>query len=116
MSNELSEKYGDFFLEGQRLRVLAGESAEMHLQAQKIPEELLSLMPYAEFWGISDDGYRIDLIKQSPQEIWHDFQEAVSKKKTPLLQWLAGPEADNELTPEYLAFSFMLQAFDWPRA
>ena len=115
MSESLARKYGNFFVEGQRLRIDAGELEELHLQADKVPKELVPLLSYAEFWGISDDSYRIDLIKQAPPEFWRDFQEAVSNHKVALLDWLAGPEADNEPTPEYLAFSFMLQAFDWPR-
>lgn len=115
MNDSLSQKYGPFFVEGVKLRIDAGESGESQLQALSVPKELAPLLPYAEFWGIADDTYRIELIKRSPPELWTDFQNAVSKKKTALLDWLSGPEADKLPSPEYLAFSFMLQAFDWPR-
>jgi hypothetical protein len=72
-------------------------------------------MPYAEFWGIADDSYRIELVKHAPREIWREFRDVVSRHETGLLDWLAGPEADTTPTPEYVAFSFMLRAFDWPR-
>ena len=115
MNDRLSQKYGAFFAVGQRLRVEAGESGEQHLRVDRVPRELLPLVPYAEFWGISDDTYRIELVKQAPIDVWRDLKEAVSQHKTALLDWLSGPEADNPPTREYLAFSFMLQAFDWPR-
>lgn len=115
MSDDLSSRYGAFHAEGLRLRSNAGESKEFRLAANKIPRELLPLLPYAEFWGIADDTYRIELVQVAPQHIWIEFREAVKGHKTALLDWLSGPDAERLPTPEYLAFSFMLQAFDWPR-
>lgn len=116
MSEILSLKYGLFFIEGQRLRIDAGEPSELHLEVLNVPRELETLLPYAEFWGVADDSCRIELINQAPPEVWRDFQIVVSRHKTALLDWLSGPEADHHPTREYLAFSFMQQAFDWPRS
>ncbi len=115
MSDDLSSRYGAFYVEGTRLRSDAGESSHLRLAANDAPRELLPLLPYAEFWGIADDTYRIELVRAAPQHIWSEFQEVVKGHKTALLDWLSGPAADRPPTPEYLAFSFMLQAFDWPR-
>jgi hypothetical protein len=115
MSNDLSSTYGDFYDVGLRLRNDADESEGLNLEANAIPTELLPLLPYAEFWGIADDTYRIALVRVAPQHIWNEFREAVKRHKMALLDWLSGPAADIPPTPEYLAFSFMLQAFDWPR-
>jgi hypothetical protein len=113
--NDLSSTYGGFYAVGLRLRNDAGDSEELSLKANAIPTELRPLLPYAEFWGIADDTYRIALVRVAPQHIWNEFREAVKRHKMALLDWLSGPAADIPPTPEYLAFSFMLQAFDWPR-
>jgi hypothetical protein len=115
MSDDLSTRYGAFYADGLRLRSDAGESSDFGLTANMIPVELLPLLPYAEFWGIADDTYRIELVRVAPQHIWIEFREAVEGHNMALLDWLSGPDADRPPTPEYLAFSFMLQAFDWPR-
>ena len=115
MSDFLTERYGAFFAQGQKVRVDAGEPAVAQLRPSKVPEDLWPLIPYAEFWGIADDSYRTELIKQAPAEIWSGFRAAVSEHELRLLDWLAGPEADLPPTPEYVAFSFMLRAFCCPR-
>ena len=115
MSDELSSRYGAFFTEGRRLRSDAGESSDLCLRADKIPVELRPLLPFAEFWGISDDTFRIELVKVAPLDIWRDFRETVERYEKALLAWLSGPEANGPPSPEYIAFSAMLQAFDWPR-
>ena len=115
MINDLSSLYDSFHSEGLRLRRNAGETYEACLSADGIPRELLPLLPYAEFWGIADDTCRIELVRIAPRHVWIDFREAVKRHKMELLAWLSGPDADRPPTPEYLAFSFMLQAYDWPR-
>lgn len=115
MTDSLSQLYETFFEQGQKLRIDAGELAVGKLRRDKVPKGLWPLIPYAEFWGIADDSYRIELISQAPIDIWKAFRKVVADHKPMLLDWLAGPEADAPPTPEYLAFSFLLQAFDWPR-
>lgn len=116
MSDDLSTRYGAFYSEGLRLRSDAGESSEFRLTANRIPKELLPLLPYAAFWGIADDTYRIELVRVAPEHVWKEFRDLVSRHEDALMAWLAGPEAkERPPSSEYLAFSFMLQAFDWPR-
>lgn len=115
MMDSLSQLYGAFYEEGQKLRIDGGELAEGQLRRDRVPTELWPLIPYAEFWGIADDSYRIELISHAPADIWRAFRKVVADHKPMLLDWLAGPEAEAPPTSEYLAFSFLLQAFDWPR-
>lgn len=116
MSDDLSSRYGEFYAKGLRLRSDAGESSDRRLGTDNVPSQLSPLLPYADFWGISDDTYRSDLVRIAPQHIWDEFRCIVSRNEDALMKWLAGPEAKQRPpSPEYLAFSFMLQAFDWPR-
>ena len=116
VTESLSEEYGAFFSLGQKLRRDAGESEVGRLRRDRIPEKLWPLIPYAEFWGIPDDGFREELVEQAPPEILRGLREAVSKHIASLLEWLAGHEAA-KATPsnEYVAFSAMLMAYDYPR-
>ncbi len=116
MTESLSKEYGAFFARGQKLRADAGASEIGRLRRDNIPENLWPLIPYAEFWGVADDGFREELVEQAPPGILQGFRDVVSKHETKLLEWLAGPEAA-KATPnnEYVAFSAMLMAYDYPR-
>ncbi len=115
MVNPLRKKYGSFFAESLRSRRETG-SPIVRLRQDKVPEELWPLIPYAEFWGISDDGDRIELILSAPATAWKDFLATVAGHQSALSEWLAGPESYSETpTEEYIAFSSMWMASDWPR-
>jgi hypothetical protein len=115
MNNSTSDKHPAFFARAQALRLTGGEEKGRRLRPKMVPKQLWQLIPYAEFWGISDDSCRIELIKEAPAEIWSDFRKVIAQNEQALMDWLAGPEADQDPTPEYAAFSFMVQAFDYPR-
>ena len=51
------------------MRAEGDETDDPPLQEPNIPKNLISLLPYAELWGISDDSSRIKRIKQSPPEL-----------------------------------------------
>src|SRR5262245_725950 len=113
--NELMGKYGQFFITGIQFQREANQSSEP-LSKSVIPQTLWPLIPYAEFWGISDDGYRIDLIDAAPSNIWIEFRESVFQHLNELENWLIGPDAKRQKkTREYIAFSSMLEAYHWPR-
>jgi hypothetical protein len=113
--DELKEKYGSFFETGLRLWKVAGQNPSA-LRKSEVPKSLWPLIPYAEFWGLSDDGCRIDMIYESPNHVWADYRESIAPHLSELEQWLAGPAARSEkFTIEYIAFSYMLDAFDYPR-
>lgn len=114
--NELRTKYGPFFAVGQRLRRDAGGLPSIPLRPEKVPPAFRALIPYAEFWGIADDGYREELAETAPPEVWADFRRTVSEYEPALTEWLGGPEADQvPPTDEYVAFSAMSMAHIWPR-
>jgi hypothetical protein len=116
MTDDLESRYGAFFIEGLKLRRKAGETTDRNLLETEIPSELRPLLPYAAFWGIPDDTFRIELVQVAPEHLWKEFRDFVSLHEDALLDCLAGPEAKRSPpSPEYLAFSFMLQASDWPR-
>jgi hypothetical protein len=115
MTEPLRESYGAFYDRGQKLRRDAGADFG-RLRPEKIPPQLWPLIPYAEFWGIPDDGFREKLVEEAPPPFLKQFREAVSGHESALLDWLAGPDADRiPSSDEYVAFSAMLMASDDPR-
>ena len=85
----------------------------MKLASQNVPAGLRHLIPLAEEYGITDDGYRGDrMAKATSQEIIA-IKEAIEKYDDLFDSWLAGPEADSdEYSMEYLAFSALRMAAD----
>src|SRR3954462_7325395 len=80
-------------------------SAKVPLDRRKVPRKFWPLLPYAEFWGILDDGEREKLVDQAPREVQENLADVVAMFDSSLDDWLAGPEADEpEQSAEYLAF------------
>ena len=116
MIESLSEEYGDFFQVGMELRAMAGKPSLPSLDANLLPATLVDLVPYAAFWGIGDDGCRIEMFEQAPQRIWSDLKTLLAPHEADLLGWLSSPKALEIChTPEYIAFSGLLDALHWPR-
>jgi hypothetical protein len=89
-------------------------SPKLHLDRRRVPEKFWPLLPYAEFWGVSDDSKREHLIKQAPADIQQNLKEVVAAFDSALDEWLAGPEADDpNPSDEYVAFSTMRMAADY---
>jgi hypothetical protein len=84
------------------------------LEKNRCPKELHQLIPYAEFWGISDDLMRENLVKAANKDICDNLKEVVNEYDDLLDQWLAGGEAYSESpSKEYVAFSAMRMAADY---
>lgn len=114
MTHALVDSYGPFFQQGEKIRQGAGESSVAQLRRELLPRELWPLIPYAEFWGISDDAYREELISAAPTRLTQELKSFLSQYESPLVLWLAGPEAQGApLTPEYLALSALLRVYDY---
>ncbi len=80
----------------------------------KVPEKFWPLLPYAEFWGISDDLAREILVKEAPADVQLNLKAAVAAFDNAMDRWLAGPEADNtSFSDEYVAYSAMRMAADY---
>ncbi|HPF37508.1 MAG TPA: hypothetical protein P5081_19650 [Phycisphaerae bacterium] len=103
---ELVELYGPEYVE--RVGPDWGGQESMDLEKRFIPRSLWSLIPYARFWGISDDCYRDVLNRDASEEAIAHLKVVYAEFEDALEDWLAGPEAENENpTDEYIAFSAM---------
>lgn len=99
----LKRRYGEFF-----------ERRTIPLDTNKVPPAFRLLIPYAELWGIGDDIYRDELVKNAPPTAKADLLALGGEFDAPLDSWLAGPDADSRpLSEEYLAFTHMRMAFDY---
>jgi hypothetical protein len=103
---EIERRYGEFYNRATRLV----------LDPSRIPERLWPLIPYAEFWGVSDDSTLLDLIAGAPVAVHHNLKLATDIFNDDLTEWLAGPEADKPgPSGEYVAFCAMWMAADYPK-
>src|SRR5262249_12108127 len=97
-AEEMREKYG----------LVAENRPEIRLDPEKVPAELRHLIPYAEFWGVSDDLIREDIVHRAAPEARAELKEIIRVNDDLLDEWLAGPESYSENpSAEYLAFSSM---------
>ena len=102
-ADEMQAWYGPFYEQGSR----------QTLDAANVPESLRPLLPYAAFWGISDDWTREDLVADAPEEVKRNLVDVVQRFDDEFDEWLAGPEADSPpFTREYIAYTTMRMAAD----
>jgi hypothetical protein len=100
----MKRMYGTFF----------NESPKVTLSENRIPEKFWPLLPYAEFWGISDDWTRESLVRKASADVRRNLKEVVAVFDNALMEWLAESEADSrEPSDEYVAFSAMVMAADF---
>lgn len=87
---------------------------KLNLKKDNIPKALWSLISYAEFWGISDDLIREDLVANMSQESIDNLAQVVTQYEDEIDEWLSGPES-NKTKPsdEYIAFSAMRMVVDF---
>jgi hypothetical protein len=85
-----------------------------NFESRDVPKEVEELIPYAIFWGISDDLMRERVLKDTPQILRVNLKWAIAKFDDQLDNWLAGPEAQNASpTGAYIAFSAMRMGADF---
>lgn len=78
---------------------------------EDVPEEFLELIPYAELWGVGDDGTRDSLVDQAPASVLENLASVVAPLDDRLDPWLAGPEASGPMFSDaYVAFSCLRMA------
>jgi hypothetical protein len=100
---EFREAYGEFFK----------ASPGLDFDVSDVPEAVAGLIPYARFWGITDDYEREDLVEQAPLPLRKDLRTAVFSHEDALDDWLAGSEASAEtFSDAYVAFTAMRMAAD----
>lgn len=77
------------------------------------PPDLRPIAHYVAIWGISDDGYRAQLIGSASEGARLNLKRVVSEYDDALDAWLAGPEAAGpDFSEAYIAFSSMRMASD----
>jgi hypothetical protein len=92
----------------QQYKAFYDQSPKLKLDQRNVPEKFWPLLPYAEFWGITDDVIRDKLVEQAPPIAKENLKFVVQQFDDALDEWLAGPEADGaEVTEEYVAYSAM---------
>jgi hypothetical protein len=89
----------------------------MSLDPTRIPDEIVSLIPIAEKWGIGDDFEREAALREaSRSELEALAHSTDSIDEDDLYKWLAGPESfDPSPSDEYIAFSNLSMAIDSAR-
>jgi len=94
-------------------RLPHADAAPPKLVHSNVPAELRTLIPLAERYGVSDDGYRTDMLATLDQTEREQLIRAVQERDDALDVWLAGPEAAVVApTNEYVAFSALRMAAD----
>ena len=101
---EMRELYGAFYEHG----------GNIALDESRIPQQLWPLIPYAAFWGISDDLLRERLVREASIPVKKNLKMVAEAFDNLLDDWLAGPEAsDAAPTEEYVAYSAMRLAAEF---
>jgi hypothetical protein len=82
------------------------------LKPENLPPALVELIPMAEKWGISDDGYREDAVRKASvaelEMLVHSIDNIADED---LYGWLGGPESYSENpTNEYIAITCLTMA------
>ena len=101
----------------EEMRAIYGLTAEnktaLCLNPNRVPKKLHVLIPLAEYFGVSDDLIRQDLLKRTPKRSLAKVLKQLAKYDDDLDDWLAGPEAAGpHFSVEYLAFSCLRMALD----
>ncbi|MDP1562446.1 MAG: hypothetical protein Q8M16_13795 [Pirellulaceae bacterium] len=108
MSNEstiaMNEKYGEF----------ASASGNVAFNESDVPEKLVTLIPYAKFWGLADDWAREQLATKAPEHVKTELKQMIARYDDVLDEWLAGDEAASANPSDaYVAFSAMRMCADF---
>lgn len=84
------------------------------LDASRVPDDLVQLIPLAEEWGIEDDEMRTVQVEDAQTDRLADLVQAFQSVDVTLIDdWLAGPEsAAPEPSDEYVAFTTLRMAVD----
>ncbi|RFC46919.1 MAG: hypothetical protein DVB22_003249 [Verrucomicrobia bacterium] len=95
-------------------REFISASPTVDFDTNHVPEDLRALIPYASFWGLSDDLERERLVDCAPDHLKESLQLLIAENDDALDEWLAGPQATNpNPSAAYIAFSAMRMAADY---
>lgn len=103
-AKSLEDEYGDFY----------SESDKVDFDVNDVPDNLRSLIPYARFWGMSDDWQREQLASKAPDSVRSSLQQLIAANDDALDDWLGGEEASlSNPSDAYVAFSAMRMCADF---
>lgn len=101
--NGMRETYGQFY----------DQCGKVQFDLADVPAPLVSLVPYARLWGVSDDLERESRVQLAPQFAKQNLAAAVCHFDQALDDWLAGDESfEDSPSDAYVAFSAMRMASD----
>lgn len=101
---QMQQHYGDFY----------ALSPKANFDPADVPDELVPLIPYAAFWGLSDDLDRENLVNDASPEILENLKHIIRAHDDAFDTWLAGPLASKPpFSAAYIAFSAMRMAADF---
>ena len=83
-----------------------------------IPSELHYLIEMVKKWGLSDDGYRDELLFNATRVELEEIIKSLPDEKLEILNhWLVGFAEDKiiSMTDEYVTFTCYLMAYDMAR-
>ena len=115
MSNRDEESYFEILPAGV-MKAKYGLTAEnrpiIQLDPAAVPATLRHLIPLAEQFGVSDDLTRQDVVNKTPPDVVANMRRVVLANDDLFDEWLAGPVAHQDPTPEYIAFTCLRMAAD----
>jgi hypothetical protein len=83
------------------------------LDPAQVPADFRHLIPLAERYGVSDDGYRADMLDSITADERAELVRFLADYDNALDAWLAGPESDGPtFSDAYIAFSSLRMAAD----
>jgi hypothetical protein len=101
-AGEMRAKYG----------LTAENRPTIKLNPSAVPSILRPLIPLAEYFGVSDDLIREDIVDKTPKAELAAMRAVVEAHDDSFDEWLAGPEAysPDPPSPEYIAFTCLRMA------
>ena len=101
---QMQDLYGDFY----------NANTKVPFARKDVPESLWPLIPYAQFWGVSDDWQREQLIQKAPIAVIKNLKVVTASFDDQLDEWLAGNESlSHSPSDAYIAFSAMRMGADF---
>ena len=90
------------------------EAKPPKLDPSKVPSDCHKFIPLAEKYGISDDGYRIDVLESLDEEEKKELIVFLENYPESLDAWLSGPESKSTSpSDEYITFTSLVMAADY---
>jgi hypothetical protein len=85
----------------------------LKLLVSDVPTALHPLIPYAQVFGITDDGYRSELLERVPWALAEHVESVVLESHCEaLMAWLTGAASHGRPNEAYSAFTALLMAAD----